>query len=115
MPFATTAKNVMLDALTLDHIKIHNGLPGAAGTDNPLLAGVGQSAVFDAAASGSRALNAAVAFTGLAGNAPVTHFSVWTAPSTFRGSGEITTGDTTANGAGEFNIATGTTVAINDA
>jgi hypothetical protein len=115
MPFATTAKNAMLDALTLDRIRLHSGAPGAAGTDNALGAGL-SAATFAAASSGSRALSSGVAVTGLSASQSVTHFSVWTnSGSVFRGSGTISSGDVAANAAGEYTLATGTTVAINDA
>jgi hypothetical protein len=115
MPFSTATKNAMLDAITFNEVRLHNGLPGAAGTDNELLSGVGQTAVFNAASGGARALNAGVPFTGLTGSAPVTYFSVWTASgAVFRGSGQITTGDTAANASGEYTLQTGTELQLND-
>ena len=66
--------------------------------------------------SGSRALNAAVSVTGLAASQSVTHYSVWTTSgAVFRGSGTISSGDVTANAAGEYDLAVSTTLAINDA
>jgi hypothetical protein len=114
MPFATTAKNAMLDSLTLDRIRLHSGAPGAAGTDNALGAGL-SAATFAAASSGARALSSNVTVTGLAASQSVTHFSVWTSSGTvFRGSGAITSGDVTANAAGEFILTTSTNVALTD-
>jgi len=114
MPFAVTAKNAMLDSLTLDRIRLHSGDPGAAGTSNQLGAGL-SAATFAAASASSRALSVAVAVTGLAASQSVTHFSVWTnASAIFRGSGTISTGDVTANAAGEFSLATGTTLTLSD-
>jgi hypothetical protein len=114
MPFATTAKNLMLDALVLDRIRLHSGAPGAAGTDNALGAGL-SAATFAAASSSSRALSSNVTVTGLAANQSVTHFSVWTnSGSVFRGSGTISSGDVTANAAGDYVLTTGTTVNLND-
>lgn len=114
MPFAVTAKNAMLDSLVFDRIRLHSGDPGAAGTSNAL--GAGTSAATFAAASGSaRALSSGVAVTGLTASQSVTHFSVWTnAGAVFRGSGTISSGDVTANAAGEFTLATGTTLTLSD-
>ena len=114
MPFAVTAKNAMLDSLTLDAIRLHNGDPGAAGTSNQLGAGI-SAATFAAASSSSRALSSGVAITGLAANQSVTFFSVWTTSgAVFRGSGSISSGDVAANAAGAFTLATGTTVTLSD-
>jgi hypothetical protein len=114
MPFAVTAKNEMLDALTLDRIRLHSGAPGSAGTDNALGAGL-SAATFAAASSSSRALSSNVTVTGLSANQSVTHFSVWTnSGSVFRGSGTISSGDVTANAAGEYILTTGTTVSLTD-
>lgn len=62
--FVTSAKNGMLDALTVDRISLHTGDPGAAGTSNEVTGGVPAYArtacVYDAAASSERLLNADV-------------------------------------------------------
>lgn len=114
MPFSTAAKNAMLDALTLDRIRLHSGAPGSAGTSNTLGAGL-SAATFSAASSGSRALASAVVVTGLSASQSVTHFSVWTNSGTvFQGSGSISSGDVAANAAGEYSLATGTTVSLSD-
>jgi hypothetical protein len=114
MPFAVSAKDAMLDSLTLDRIRLHSGAPGAAGTDNALGAGLSVAA-FDASSSASRALSSNVTVTGLAANQSVTFFSVWTNSGTvFRGSGAITAGDVTANAAGEFILTTATVVNLTD-
>jgi len=114
MPFAVTAKNAMLDSLTLNAIRLHSGDPGAAGTSNALGAGI-SAATFAAASASARALSVAVAVTGLTASQSVTHFSVWTTSgAVFRGSGTISTGDVTANAAGEFSLATGTTLTLSD-
>lgn len=115
MPFSLESKNSMLDSQTLDAIRLHSGDPGAAGTNAALGAGL-SPATFAAASASSRALSSGVAVTGLAANQSVTHFSVWTTSgAAFKGSGAISTGDVTANAAGEFTLATGTTVNLNDA
>lgn len=114
MPFATTAKNAMLDAITFDAIRLHDGDPGAAGTANQVDAGL-NAATFSAASSGARALASAVSVTGLSASQSVTHFSVWTTSgAVFRGSGAISSGDVAANAAGEYDLAVGTSLAIND-
>lgn len=110
MGLSTVAKNTALDALTIDAIRLHSGDPGAAGTTSALGAGL-SAATFNAASSGSRALNANVSVTGLSASQSVTHFSVWTtAGAVFIGSGTISSGDVAANAGGEFQLATGTTV-----
>lgn len=118
MPWATAAKNTMLDALTIDRIRLHSGDPGAAGTANALGAGV-SAAVFAAASSSARALNADVTVTGLSAAQSVTWFSVWDnngGTPVFHGSGQITTGDVAANASGEYTLAAASTsVGINDA
>jgi hypothetical protein len=114
MPFATTAKNLALDAITVDRIRLHSGNPGSAGTDNALGAGL-SAATFNAASSAERALASGVTVTGLAANQSVTHFSIWLNSGTvFRGGFAITSGDTQANSAGEFTLATGTKLVASD-
>jgi hypothetical protein len=114
MPFVESAKNAMLDSLTLDRVRLHSGDPGAAGTDNALGAGL-EAATFAAASAGERALSADVDVTGLAASQSVTWFSVWTnAGTVFRASGTISSGDVNANAAGEFSLTTATKVSITD-
>jgi len=64
--FATAAKNTMLDSLTIDRLSLHTGDPGAAGTANEVSGGspayARQTAVYNAAGSGERLLNANVTF-----------------------------------------------------
>lgn len=115
MPFSTSAKGTMLDALTMNRIRLHSGDPGAAGTDNALGAGL-STATFAAASAGARQMSGDVTVTGLAASQSVTHFSVWnsTGP-VFLGSGEITAGDVNATSGGEYIlVATGTSVSIAD-
>lgn len=114
MPFSTTTKNAMLDAITFDAIRLHSGDPGAAGTSNAIGAGL-SAATFSAASSSSRALSSGVTVTGLSASQSVTYFSVWTTSgSVFRGSGQITSGDVAANASGEYTLQTGTTLNLND-
>lgn len=64
--FNTTAKNTMLDSLTIDRLSLHSGDPGSDGLSNELSGGspayARQSCVFNAAASAERLLNADVTF-----------------------------------------------------
>jgi hypothetical protein len=114
MPFIATAKNIMLNALTIDAIRLHSASPGADGLTAPLGAGL-SAATFGTASAGARSLSSAVAVTGLPANQSVTHFSVWTTSgSVYRGFGTISSGDVTANSAGEFTLATGTTLTLSD-
>jgi hypothetical protein len=113
MPFSTTAKNTMLDALTADRARLHSGDPGAAGTSNAL--GSLTASTFAAAASGERALSAPVAFTGLTALQPVTYYSVWKNTGTvFEAAAQITAGDVAANAAGEYTLTTAVKLDIND-
>jgi hypothetical protein len=108
MPYAVTARNLALDAITVDRVRLHSGDPGSAGTDNTL--GSLTAATFNAAASGERLLNTDVTLTGLGASASVTHFSLWLNSGTvFRGGFAITSGDTNANAAGEYTLKATTT------
>jgi hypothetical protein len=111
MAFSTTGKNQMLDGLTVDRIRLHSGDPGAAGTSNAL--GSLTAATFSAASSGQRVLSANVDFTGLGASATVTYFTIWlNAGTVFKGSGQITSGDTTANSSGEYRLTTATSLTL---
>jgi hypothetical protein len=113
MGFSTTAKNLMLDALTADRVRLHSGDPGSSGTDNTIAAAGLTASTFAAASGGERALSVQVDFTGLTANQSVTYFSHWKAAgSVFEGSGTISTGDVTANAAGEFSLTTSTKLRI---
>jgi hypothetical protein len=108
MPFSTTAKNEALNGITVDRIRLHSGDPGSAGTNNQLGSGL-STASFATASGGERVLSAAVTVTGLTANQSVTWFSVWQNSGTvFKGGFQITTGDTTANSAGEYTLTTAT-------
>jgi hypothetical protein len=113
--FSDTAKNTMLDALTADRARLHSGDPGAAGTSNAL--GTLTACTFAAAASGERALSAAVDFTGLTASQSVTWYSVWNnngGTPIFLGRGQITSGDVAANAAGEYRLTTACKLDLND-
>ena len=109
MPFAVTAKNLALDAITVDRIRLHSGDPGAAGISNTLGAGL-SAATFNAASSAERVLASDVTVTGLSAAESVTHFSVWLNSGTvFRGGFAITSGAVNADGAGEYVLKATTT------
>jgi hypothetical protein len=109
MPFATTAKNLALDAITVDRVRLHSGAPGASGTDNALGAGL-SAATFNAASSAERLLASDVTVTGLSAAQSVTHFSVWLNSGTvFRGGFAITSGSVNADGAGQYVLKATTT------
>lgn len=114
--FSETAKNTMLDALSVTHLQLHSADPGSNGTDNQV--GSAETGTFGSASGGERALSSNVEFTGLTGNQTVTWFSIWdgdpAGTGVFKGKGEITTGDTEANADGEFTLTTGTTLNLND-
>jgi hypothetical protein len=108
MPYAVTARNLALDAITVDRVRLHSADPGASGTDNAL--GSLTAATFNAASSGERLLNADVTLTSLGANQAVSHFSLWLNSGTvFRGGFAITSGDTNANSAGEYTLKATTT------
>lgn len=111
VPFSEVAKNQMLDALTIDRVRLHSGDPGPSGTDNAL--GSLTAATFSAASGGIRELSSEVTLTGLGAGQGITHFSVWLNSGTvFKGSGEVT-GDGSANAEGEYLLTTDTTLSIN--
>jgi len=114
MPFSTTAKNTMLDALTVDRIQLHSGDPGAAGTAN-VVADTKLAATFAAASNGERALSTDVDYTGLSANQSVTYLSFWKdAGTVFHGSKALT-GDQAANASGEYTVkATTTKLSLTD-
>jgi hypothetical protein len=111
--FSTAAKNTMLDSLTMDRVRLHSGDPGASGTSNTIAAYGLTAATFAAASGGERALSSDVAFTGGSASQSVTYFSIWsnTGP-TYHASGQITTGDVTANAAGEYTLKATNTKAV---
>lgn len=112
--FSTAGKNAMLDGISPDELQLHDGDPGASGTANRVGGANGEeSANFAAASNGERALSANVDFTGLSANQTVTWFSVWEG-ATFLGKGQITSGDTSANAAGEFSLTTATKLVLQD-
>lgn len=113
MSTTTLFKNLLLDASDINTVSLHSGDPGGAGTNNEVSGGsyARQSCTFSAAASGEKALSAALDFT-LAANQPVIYIGFWHG-STFRGSKALT-GDLAANSAGQFRITTATKLTLSD-
>ena len=104
----------MLDALPGSlNISLHDGAPGASGTDNEISGGgySRQSGTFSAASGGERLLSSAVDFDGEA-NQNVTHAGFWDG-STFKGSSPLA-GDTQFNSEGELRVTTATALTIED-
>lgn len=84
MSLVTTARNVMLDAVTIDAMSLHSGFPGATGANE--LTGGGyarQATAFNAASGGVRTLTSAETFTVGAGHT-VRWVGLWNS-ATFRG------------------------------
>ncbi|UUO22822.1 hypothetical protein FGD67_06200 [Colwellia sp. M166] len=75
MPLTTATKNIMLDAITPDSIKLHSGDPTAAGTANEI-SGATAACTYAAAASGERDLSATLEIDVPLG-ATVSHYTVW--------------------------------------
>ena len=109
MPFNDAAMTVGANAIkaVVLYAQIHSGDPGAAGTANDH--GVARQAITwgSTTGAGDFALSSPLAFTGLSAGATCSHISLWSASTggTTYGN-EALTGDTTANSAGEFNVAT---------
>jgi hypothetical protein len=105
--FSTTAKNDMLDALTVDLASLHTGDPGAAGTSNEVSGGspayARQAITFAAASSGSRAASSQPLFD-VPGSTTVSWVSFWTNTGTvFIGSVQLGTPETFGS-QGQFRI-----------
>lgn len=110
----TAAINEMLDGLTVDTLSVHTGDPGGSGTSNEV-SGDGyerEAASFAAASSGERVLSSAVQFAGPA-NEDAAYLGLWEG-STFKGSIQITSGDTTFNASGEFTATTGNKITLSN-
>ena len=108
MGFSTAALNDMLDGLTVDAVSLHDGDPGAAGTDNEVSGGgySRQTPTFNAASSAERELDSDLNFTCTAATG-ATYFGLWDS-TTFLG-GFAITGDQAFNSAGEFTLKAGDT------
>lgn len=96
MYYTESAKHTMLNALTINKLRLHTGNPGVDGTSNIYTGGLyaDQTATFALAVDGKRSLSAAVVFLGVPTEA-VSWVSFWTS-TTFRGAAELDpAGDTT--------------------
>ena len=113
MPFSTTAKNTMLDALTVDRVQLHSGDPGADGTAN-VIAETKVAATFAAASNAERALSADVAYTGLTPSQSITHVSFWKDAGTVYHGSKPLTGDQAANASGEYTLKATTKLTLTD-
>lgn len=91
MPYATSALNAMLDALTVNTAKLHNADPGAAGASNELTGGsyTSKAAAFGAASGGVRTQSGTAVFDVPAG-ATVAWVTFWNG-ATFVSSDQVTT------------------------
>lgn len=112
--FSTSAKNTMLDGLTITYASLHSGDPGADGTANEISGGspayARKAVTFNAASSSSRALNADVTFDVPA--ATVAYVGYWSAEAgTFLGSDQVTSEVFAAQGQYKL-LASGTTISL---
>lgn len=74
--FDTTAKNTMINAITVNQLRLHSADPGAA-SDNEI-AGTATACSYTAAANGSRALSATVNVTSSeASDTDAAWFTLW--------------------------------------
>lgn len=75
MPLTTETKNLMLNALGPDKIKLHSGDPTATGDQN-LIPGANKACTYGVAANGERDLAAAIEIDIPEGET-VSHYTVW--------------------------------------
>ncbi len=114
--FVDAAKNTMLDALTVAYASLHTDDPSTTGT-NEVTGGspayARKAVTINAAAAGSRALNADVTFDVPA--CTVKHVGYWTTITggTFHGSDPVTNEVFAAQGEYKL-LASGTTLSITD-
>lgn len=114
MAFSTSAKNTMLDALTVTAASLHSADPGATGASeltggSPAYAR--KAPTFNAAALSSRALNADLVFDVPAGST-VAYVGYWNS-STWLGSDPVTSEAFAAQGTYTVQ-ASGTTLSLTD-
>lgn len=89
MGLTTTAKNTMLDALTITHVSLHTTDPGATGTNEVTGGSYARKAITMAASSGgSRSASTQPVFDVPAGT--VAYVGFWN-NTTFLGSDDLTT------------------------
>jgi hypothetical protein len=113
--FVAAAKNTMLDGLTVTYMSLHTGDPSTTGA-NEVTGGspayARKACTFNAASSGSRALNADVTFDVPA--CTVAYVGYWSAvDGTFLGSDQVTSEVFAAQG--QYIVtASGTTLSLTD-
>lgn len=92
--------NTALDALLAAYpwVKLHTGLPGAAGTSNPATETTRKQATWRSSNGGASSQSNALTWTNVAGSETYTHFTAWTASTAgaFGFSGTITANAVTA-------------------
>jgi len=101
MPLTTSTKNLMLNAIAPDLIKLHSGDPSAAGDQN-LIAGANKACSYAAAANGERNLSATVVVD-IPKDETVSHYSVWQG-ATLRSYDAFDTNPETYANAGKANV-----------
>ena len=116
-----TSVDEMLNALTINAITLHDGLPGVDGLSN-VVSVAAESVVFAAAADNgdgkrSRSVNAEVTFDGMTPLESVTHFGLWESGSddTYRGYIIRSIGATAVDSAGRYIVTTDTKIVIGHA
>ena len=108
--FTDSAKNTMLDGLTVDACSLHSADPGSTGASE--ISGgsyARQTPTFNAASGGSRALNADLTFDVPAGST-VAYVGYWSG-STFLGSDQVTSESFAADGQYKV-LASGTSLSL---
>ena len=95
-----STKNVMLDALNITHIQIHDQDPGAAGTTGAVSNKI--ACTYAAASGGARDLSAAVDVP-MDATETASHFSLWDG-ATFRAGKQFTTAAETFANAGTARV-----------
>lgn len=91
-------------AAGITHVSLHNGTPGAAGTDNVISGG--RFAVDLSASAGNVSLDNPVLASGLTPLATVAQIGFWSASTggTYYGSCPRSSGDAAVNAAGEYEL-----------
>lgn len=103
MPTTVDAKNTMLDALTLNTIKIHSEDPGVDGTSNQI-SGASKAATYGSASNAIKDITGTVSFTGLNAGTVVKYFSVWNSATFIASKIFPNGGETFNNPNGTFNV-----------
>lgn len=106
MSTTTAVKNTMLDAVTINKIRLHSGAT-TDGTQNVVqLVGdtnAEAAAAYGPAANGERDLSATVNIATIKATSVVSHFSIWNG-TTYLGSKQFTSNSETYSNDGEANV-----------